>query len=241
MSRELKASILYNAVTGMIYWRGYKNDKEYKNYQEEDRKLVYVKDVFSELHDIFIKKVESSNYCQIITEEVITVLKNSLDYRHDLSTEYQYSFTVPTYWNPDFQEQMLRPLFIKAGLVNDTDSLVRLSFFTQLTSNFRYIFPGHTKSNLLRERQYIMCGYKIAGEKLIVDLDLFIATSSSLLNLKNDDFIPSVEKSLHFTIPLVSGLESGIKACVGNINTTAKPEEMEQLNMLLKRYKTHKV
>ncbi|KAI7890472.1 uncharacterized protein EV154DRAFT_582433 [Mucor mucedo] len=110
--------------------------------------------------------------------------------------------SIPTHWNDNTREELIRPLFMKSGLINEDDDGERLIFFTDLELTFRYLQSEHhykRSVEMNQGHQYVIMSLDLQQE-LLVDLEL---VSAQYPGLKTTDsrFIPQLLKYFHFTIP----------------------------------------
>lgn len=98
------------------------------------------------------------------------------------SPNYHYAFIVPTQWQNSTKEEILRPMFIRAGLISENDYTDRLLFLSTLECDLEAIqlIKSHYLSNgqafnirrdFKRGAQYMIC--KFVGRE---DLSLHCAS-----------------------------------------------------------------
>ncbi|KAG2190669.1 hypothetical protein INT47_006656 [Mucor saturninus] len=130
-------------------------------------------------------------------------------------SDYNYLFVVPTRWNDDIQEDLLRPLYIRAGLIQNQDHPDRLLFFSQLDFDFCYLqyleddMPTYSMNTKIGNgKHYILYAFNFSDTILSVTLDLFSAHYSPVLTTKGK-YVPRVLNSVYFTVPLSNDVQEG--------------------------------
>lgn len=176
----------------------------------------YVKNVFMELNNIYLKRKQGTSdlhYDAFIFESVEKILQEIVNpndaagnKKHYISNSYyHYSFIIPTYFDYAIREELLRPLFIRAGLITENDQKGRLLFFTKLESIFSSMqSPQYNqlyKKSILNGKHFIMYGLNFSENILSVDLDLFSAQYPPSTSV-DTNYIPKALKSISFNIPI---------------------------------------
>lgn len=119
-----------------------------KKSKEHQEGLFYVRNIFSELHSIYSRSCHDSGFQQspydkIVLQEVVYALQQEVTYwkqeLHCSPADFYYAFNLPTNWDCKIREALIRPLFIKADLIQENDGQGRLIFFTELESTFRFM------------------------------------------------------------------------------------------------------
>lgn len=79
-----------------------------------------------------------------------------------------FVFVVPTEWEYSIRNDMLRPMFVAAGLLSEKDPPNRLLFFTKLQSILQLIQHPKFQINkkIKKSTQYLMCGIIQAEDSL---------------------------------------------------------------------------
>ncbi|KAG2195823.1 hypothetical protein INT47_010033 [Mucor saturninus] len=126
------------------------------------------------------------------------------------NSDYNFLFIVPTRWTNDIQEGLLRPLYIRAGLIQKHDHPDRLLFSSQLDFDFCYLqyleddMPTYSMNTKIGNgRQYILYAFNFSNTHLSITLDLFSAHYSPVLTTKGN-YVPRVLNSVYFIVPLPS-------------------------------------
>ncbi|KAI7888040.1 uncharacterized protein EV154DRAFT_519042 [Mucor mucedo] len=170
-------SIVYDIVSKYVVARG-KLEVEKLKLKGDELGLCYVPNIFTELNNIFLRESQrefkSDVHGFVITQEVIKFLQEEINnWESSLKcskSDFCYAFTLPTEWNYEIQEKLIRPLFISAGLINKHDHCDILLFFTPLESMFRYIQTENNylarKMELEHGRQYVMCSLDFVEAKI---------------------------------------------------------------------------
>lgn len=128
----------------------------------------------------------SQNYDDIVLYAIEAFLRNSVQL-HDANkgkshlSDYHFSFLVPTSWDYDIREELIRHLFIQTGLITESDHKSRLLFFTKIESFFQYLQSSKYSQHypmykvIGNGKQYIVFELYFAETNLSVDIDLFSA------------------------------------------------------------------
>lgn len=250
---------MYNAATEEILVLG-SNSKNKRQSEENNQAIFYVDNIFKELNDIYLKKKEVCCYeydvhDNIILHAVTIFLRDIVDdYRtkntgvNGLHTSYYFAFFLPTNWDDEIREELIRPLFIRAGLITENDHSSRLLFFTQLELNFRLfqtivaVGCNQIATEIKHGKQYIMYGLIFTETKFLVNLDLFSAHYPPTIMKDIHVYCTKSLKSNYFATSLDSNIESGIEAClkIRGFNTEAVPTR-KMLHKLIKHYHNEEV
>ncbi|KAI7893683.1 uncharacterized protein EV154DRAFT_139599 [Mucor mucedo] len=217
------ASIIYDTTSKTVI----SNDK-YVNYsmsetEELPENWLYIPNVFTELYNTYEKHQEDHcerNWFYVVQQMAIKVLQGHANIRKQelncSEAELCYVFTIPTGWNENIKEELIRPLFIKSGVLNEEDDQGRLIFFTDLELNFRYL-----QSRRFREfnvamnqgHQYIIMSLYFQQE-IRVNLNLVSAQYPSFKTV-DSGYVPQLLKDFHFTISLRShNVKSSLTTCL---------------------------
>ncbi|KAI7881208.1 uncharacterized protein EV154DRAFT_523540 [Mucor mucedo] len=242
--KQTKASILYNAKTEDILATG--DEADYRKFSEADENTVfYINNIMIKLNDIYLKNAQDHNaHDRMTLAGVVLFLQNlTKDYSqgktisHKSYLDYHFAVTLPTHWDLNIREKMLRPLFIQAGLVSADDHHDRLLFFSQLDGDFRHLqsldHNGSSRINtrLANGRQYVMYKLKLVDRKLIVTMDLFSAHYPAVTAI-DDKYVSKALHSVYFTVSLdpmsANNFNSGIIVPINVFfdNTLASTKEI---------------
>lgn len=205
---------MYNIQTEVVLATG--DEADYRKFSEADENSVfYMENIIIKLNDIYLKGTQEYNaHDRMILAGIVLFLKHlTKDYSlgkaisHQSYVDYHFAFTLPTHWNSGIREQMLRPLFIQAGLLKTNDHHDRLLFFSQLEGDFRHLQSlDHTGSSRINTRiangrQYIMYKLRLVDKKLIVTMDFFSAHYPPVTAV-DESYVPKALQSLYFTVSL---------------------------------------
>lgn len=128
-----------------------------------------------------------------------------------------FAFVVPTEWDQDIQQDMLRPIFIKSGLISKKDHPNRLLFITKLESILQLIrhprFGIHDR--IEKSRQYLICSFVQAEEYLSINMDAF-ELKDSLVNASIKFTLSSRVSKSEFMILDYKDLRKNIKILLFN-------------------------
>ncbi|KAG2209182.1 hypothetical protein INT47_005474 [Mucor saturninus] len=192
--QSLEASILYNVSSGEFWFK----DDDAK-LRKESKDIYYQKNVFTKLYDIYLKKKENSFYQYDMHDDIVI---GAIGYFVQKQVNYyqlhkmggantsscllpHFALFLPTSWDDEIREELLRPVFIQNKILTEKDHKQRLLFFTQLETNFRYLQSKADKENermnteIKNGKQYIMYGLKFNDDSL--------ALTSSRNGYESDD------------------------------------------------------
>jgi hypothetical protein len=197
---------------------GYDADKW--DWFEKDRNTIfYVNNIFISLNDIYLKRKQSYYESDDVHDKMILIglimflqrVKKDCVRGEDVTpgtySNFHFAITIPTHWDYGIREELIRPLFIQAGLISKYEHQDRLLIFTQLESSFRYIQSvednEYSKMNtkIGNGRQYIMYVLKLIDSNVIITLDFFSAHYPPITTV-DDNFVTKALKSIYFTVPL---------------------------------------
>ncbi|GAA5800302.1 hypothetical protein HPULCUR_005728 [Helicostylum pulchrum] len=185
---ELGSSISYDKQTGKV------RDINC-SYDEDDEDTIVITNFCDKLYALFKKDKETwdeedtflikavSDYLPLAidcTMKEMYLEKESIDLFH-------YAFIVPSEWEEEIREDIIRPIFVKSGLISNEDHQDRLLFFSDIES----IFYNHSFE---RGDNTILCRLSPDEEKTVIKFDL-IQTTSTLYNVPNASLFPKVMKS----------------------------------------------
>ncbi|KAG2195968.1 hypothetical protein INT47_007104 [Mucor saturninus] len=174
------ASLSYRTTDGSIISRG-KSDE----IPEKPEKDAYdVRNVFNELHKVYLKN--SSNF-STIQKEAISVLEQVVeDCKRDLNcstTDFYYAFTIPDEWDYKTREELIRPLFKKANLIESDD--------------------GQVQNIAIRPAmEHIICTLNFESD-LLVDLKLVTARYPALKALDNNCVPQTLKHLVELKMPYI--------------------------------------
>lgn len=222
---------MYNTASKEILWG---NGAETRQSEENHQNIFYINNIFTKLNNIYLKRKQTSSkseydiYDKLVLQTVPIILRRLVESAHSLPDKnrsnslstpyYHFTFLVPTSWDYGIREELIRPLFIQAGLITESDHKGRLLFFTKLESIFEYMqfqYCGTINKSIGNGKQYIMHELYFIGNKLSVDLDLFSAHYPPATAI-DKGYVPKSLKSICFNVSLVSKLETGIESCLKN-------------------------
>ncbi|GAA5800176.1 hypothetical protein HPULCUR_005601 [Helicostylum pulchrum] len=185
---ELGSSISYNKQTGDVKDIDCSDD-------EEDEDTIVIKSFRDKLYALFKKDKETwdeedtflmkavSDYLPLaidFTMKKMRFEKESID-------SFHYAFIVPSEWEEEIRDDIIRPIFVQSGLISNEDHQDRLLFFSDIESIFyRYSFE--------RGDNTILCRITPEDGKVDIKFDL-IQTFSTLYNFPNAKLFPKVMKS----------------------------------------------
>ncbi|GAA5807753.1 hypothetical protein MFLAVUS_001130 [Mucor flavus] len=107
--------------------------------------------------------------------------------------QVHYAFIVPSEWKKEISEELIRPIYIEAGLISEKDHSDRLLFISEVEC----IFYDLQKQHLHFERgQYTVLSRVNTSLNNVVTIKLdLVRTMSTLFNCPGSKFVPYVEKS----------------------------------------------
>lgn len=115
--------------------------------------------------------------------------------------ELHYVFVVPSEWETEIREKMIRPIFIQSGLLLKDDHPDRLLFLSDLESIFYYtqnttfsIKSGPTESFMRRQNILMVRLTPVYNNVVSVAFDL-IEAQHSLFDVSESVFFPRVMQS----------------------------------------------
>ncbi|KAI7895810.1 uncharacterized protein EV154DRAFT_493846 [Mucor mucedo] len=202
-------SILYDTTNETVIARGISAEYARSKSKTHGKNFFYLRNIFSELNNIYSRLQQNSSkaYDKICLEEAIAVLHQRVEYWKELldssNIDFYYAFTLPTQWDPEIREGLIRPLFIKANLIHESDGQGRLIFFTELQSTFRYMQLGSFSDKNIEAqsgKQYIICSLDLQTE-IFVDLELVSAQYPPALKAIDSNYVPQLLNHTRFTIP----------------------------------------
>jgi hypothetical protein len=85
------------------------------------------------------------------------------DIKTDLLSNLHYAFIVPTHWDTKIRDEIFRPIFVQANLIEDDDNLDKLQFFTELECTLHYMrepdYLSQMSKELVKDRLYLMLNF----------------------------------------------------------------------------------
>lgn len=238
----MRPSLLYDIKNEVILHYG-DEANEKKHLAETDNTIFYVDNIFMKLNDIHlkIKKDENDVHDQILLNGVEIMLRDLNDSYAQVSKSdkqngfYHYLFIVPTRWDPAIREDLLRPLFIRTGLIHQEDHPYRLLFYSQLDLDFCYLqylnddLPTYRMNTKIGNgRHYILYKLNFSDTHLFVTLDLFSAHYSPFV-MSKVKYVPKSLVSRYLTFPLTYDIqESSIRtSIIDPLSITDKRSDIE--------------
>ncbi|KAI7867628.1 uncharacterized protein EV154DRAFT_582688 [Mucor mucedo] len=194
-------------------------DEFMRKIEKPQEKLFYVPNAFNELYDTYLKQQEE-NYGENELYDVVLqewIIGKKIDCSE---AEFCYAFAIPTGWNDNTREELIRPLFVKSRLINEDNNVRQLYVFNQLELNFRYLQSGSWPSPSITAKQghqYIIM-YLDSNQEVDVNLSLSLV-SACYPDLKTVDsqYIPQLLKGFDFKIPFGSHkVKSSLTTCLEN-------------------------
>lgn len=170
-----------------------------------------MRNVFLELEEIFLTAQDDDSYKndihrKAVSQGMIYALQEEIEHwenkLNSSRSQFHYVINLPTHWECEMKEKLIRPLFIQAGFINIHDQPNRLVFFNRLDSTFRLIQSkdkSFKRVKFQNGRQHLMCTLDF-GAKTYITLDLFTARYPSFTAIENN-YIPQILKSVSFMIP----------------------------------------
>lgn len=128
--------MLYNTIDGAIINRGDLADKTWKS-EEHQKGISYMRNFFMELSGLFLRIQQNCYKYDMVDNLIISEVVNSLQthanyWEKELkssSMDFRYALILPTHWDDEIRDKLIRPLFIQAGLINKNDHHGNLFFF----------------------------------------------------------------------------------------------------------------
>ncbi|GAA5800242.1 hypothetical protein HPULCUR_005667 [Helicostylum pulchrum] len=186
--RSFGSSISYDKQTGKV-----RNIN--CNYDKEDEDTIVITNFRDKLYALFKKDKETRNEddtflmkavsdCLQLAMKYIVINRNRKGKSLD---SFHYAFIVPSEWEEEIRDDIIRPLFVQSGLISNEDHQDKLLFFSDIESIFyNYFFE--------RGDNTILCRITPDEGKIDIKFDL-IQTSSTLYNFPNASLFPKVMKS----------------------------------------------
>lgn len=104
-----------------------------------------------------------------------------------------YAFIVPSEWKKEIREELIRPIYIEAGLISEKDHSDRLLFISEVECIFYDLQKQHL--DFERGKYTVLSRVDTSLDNVVtIKLDL-VRTMSTLFNCPGSKFVPCVEKS----------------------------------------------
>ncbi|KAG2230318.1 hypothetical protein INT48_002743 [Thamnidium elegans] len=212
---ELKSScIIYNKEKTEIISYG---DSEFQ-YDEEEH--IRVDNFSDKLYNIFRK---GKNYwdendefimkavSDFIRLEVSVMLERSKE-KIDSTDELHYALVIPSEWEDEIREEIIRPLFVYSGLISSNDHLDRLLFYTNIEVIIYYLQNMEDGYTFKRGQNTILCRLSTIDhdDSVLIDFDL-ISTMNNMFNFTNSRLFPKVTRSTSLSVTS-DDIKNGIKS-----------------------------
>lgn len=182
-------------------------------------KEIKISNFMDGLYQLFKKDMQSWNESdKFLTKAVSDFLSLAIkkliertQIKNVCNSELHYAFIVPFEWEEEIREDLIRPIFIQAGLISKDDHKDRLLFISDLES----VFYSDYSQVLERGLNIItVIPTFIDRSRSLVELNL-IKTSNTLFDFSDSVFFPKVMKSNSFYIT-----SDSIKKCIKAFLTT---------------------
>ncbi|GAA5804836.1 hypothetical protein HPULCUR_010344 [Helicostylum pulchrum] len=185
---KLGSSISYDKQTGTVRDIDCNDDKE-------DKDTIVITNFYDKLYALFKKDKETWDEEDTFLKKAVSdYLPLAMEYTMkeiELETEsldlFHYAFIVPSEWEEEIRDGIIRPIFVQSGLISNEDHQDRLLFFSDIESIF-YNYSSERGDNT------ILCRITHEEGKAIVKFDL-IQTSTTLYSFPNAKLFPKVMKS----------------------------------------------
>lgn len=156
---------------------------------------IHQKEILDDKDNFFLRAV--SDYLRLLLNDRKKALEKQIG---NPKISFHYLFIVPTEWDIEIRENLLRPIFIQANLISQQDHNNKLLFFTQLESIFQLIQSKEYKKkhgnneSFHQGEQYIICRLAIGQETLSATVDLLRAEYSSI-DIVDATLVPNLIQS----------------------------------------------
>ncbi|GAA5815424.1 hypothetical protein MFLAVUS_008932 [Mucor flavus] len=185
---------------------GYLGEVQLRSSISYSRDRTYVKalgeDCEEEAEDIIDKETwdgEDDFLTKAVSDYLPLAVKNTME-KNELEIEsfdlFHYAFIVPSEWEEDIRDDLIRPIFVRSGLISNEDHQDRLLFFSDIESICYGLKDENKKKHysFKRGQNTIMCRISPDKEIITVKFDL-IQTINTLYGFPNAKFFPKVIKS----------------------------------------------
>lgn len=160
---------------------------------------VRVDRFLEQLYQVFKKDKDNWNQDDIFLLKAVSdfmrlSMKELIEKSDDAETLH-FIFAIPSEWEEEIREDLLRPLFIQANLLSKDDHKDRLLFCSEIESIcYRIIDPG-SGFYLKRGKNTIVCRLSpIAESEILIKLDL-VSTVNSMFDFPGAVIYPKVVRS----------------------------------------------
>lgn len=208
------------------------NDNEFERQWDEmkdNEGYVKIDNLINKLYTAF-KDVKDITDMKHIMSKYICLLVSSIKEDKSLGTLH-YLCVVPREWDYNILEELLRPIFIQAGLISETDHNDRLLFISDTESIF---YGAQTKKTHSIEfgptyfktgDRHILCRIDPLEDntKVSIKFDL-IEAHPSLFNIPQKLLYPRILKSSTCIMT-----ETSIQSII--LSTTLKPKLFQESNL----------
>ncbi|GAA5812881.1 hypothetical protein MFLAVUS_006340 [Mucor flavus] len=170
---------------------------------EESEDSILIDNFYDKLHDLFKKDKttrdeEDDFLMKALSDYLPLALKNTIE-KNELEIEnfdlFHYALIVPSEWEEEMREDIIRPIFVQSGLISNEDHQDRLLFFSDIESICYGLIDGNGQTySFKRGQNTILCRLSPDEEKTVVKFDL-IETTNTLFDFPNANFFPKVMKS----------------------------------------------
>lgn len=210
----METRITYNKHTEEIFGWGDqlfgRNNKDYIHCDDFDDGLYSIfkkeKNKWDENDEFLIKAV--SDYIRLAAKESIEASKIVTE----SNDAFHYAFIVPSEWEEEIREELIRPIFIRSDLISKEDHNDKLLFFSDIESISYGLKGKNFKKFLLpRGQNTILCRLvPTKFDTVSVELDL-ISTMNPLFDFPDSRLFPKVIRSKSISIS-VEDIKTSIKA-----------------------------
>ncbi|GAA5812921.1 hypothetical protein MFLAVUS_006382 [Mucor flavus] len=189
---------------------------------EESEDSILVDNFYDKLHDLF-KKDETTRdkeddfLMKALSDYLPLAVANTIE-KNELEIEnldlFHYALIVPSEWEEEMREDIIRPIFVQSGLISNEDHQDRLLFFSDIESIYYELKDENDQPySFERGQNTILCRLSPDEEKIVVKFDL-IETTNTLFNFPNAKFFPKVMKSSSVSVT-ADDVEGRIKEFLG--------------------------
>ncbi|KAI7893679.1 uncharacterized protein EV154DRAFT_600729 [Mucor mucedo] len=233
-------AFVYDTTSKTLIAEGNSADKLMSETEEPQENMLCIPNAFTELYYTYSKQQENhsggNKFNDIVLQQAIKILQMQVDHwkkEIDCSeAELCYTFTIPTGWNEKTKEELIRPLFVKSGLIHEEVDVGRLIFFTELELAFRYMQSEdqYRPSVVMNQgHQYVIMSLDFQQE-LNVSLRLVSAQYPGLKTV-DSRYIPQLLKDFHFKIPFgFHNVKSSLTTCLERLCDPLRvPEIIEKM------------
>lgn len=156
-------------------------------------------------NDLFLLRV-LSDFFRLYVKELIDDRKKQIKDNDAL----HYAFIVPSEWEEDIREVLIRPIFVKAGLILESGQQDRLLFCSDVESIYYYITDPNGDHRLTLKRNTILGRIlPVSGNRALIKLDL-IVVGNPLFDFSGSVRFPKIMNS-NSLILTSDDVENGIR------------------------------